>query len=345
MRIDRITLRQFRLFEELEIDFHPELTVLVSLNGGGKTAVLDGCATAIRAHLNIEDPDISPSEARIEISESKSQNKPVFAYYGGDRSSELIEQPLPSNFGGFRDWFEVLVFDPALFCAVRDSINLVLKPSGWGDLAWGSHEILVNHPERGSLPLSRLSGGILAVLEVVADLSYRCAVCNSHLGVDACRLSPGVVLIDEVDLRLHPGWQQEIIAGLRTAFPSMQFIVTTHSPQVLSTVDVRSIRVLEDFESGVRVRTPGQQTRGDESGAAMATVMGVDPLPRLRESEWVNDYLALIEQGEGETEAASELRTKILDHFGELHPIVLGCDRIHRFQKFKLRREDAAVKA
>ena len=73
-------------------------------------------------------------------------------------------------------------------------------------------------------------------------LGARTAILNPHLGSDAHAQTPGVVLIDEVDLHLHPRWQQQVLLQTRDAFPRVQFIVTTHSPQVLSTVEGRSIR-------------------------------------------------------------------------------------------------------
>ncbi len=58
------------------------------------------------------------------------------------------------------------------------------------------------------------------------------------------------MLIDEVDMFLHPARQQQIIQSLRSAFPLIQFIVTTHSPQVISTVKRESVRLLEQDEKG-----------------------------------------------------------------------------------------------
>jgi predicted ATP-binding protein involved in virulence len=52
------------------------------------------------------------------------------------------------------------------------------------------------------------------------------------------------VLIDEVDMFLHPAWQQQVLGALQEAFPLLQFIVTTHSPQVLTTVAKENIRQL-----------------------------------------------------------------------------------------------------
>jgi predicted ATP-binding protein involved in virulence len=66
-------------------------------------------------------------------------------------------------------------------------------------------------------------------------------------GADAPERVEGVVLIDELDLHLHPRWQRDALPRLRAAFPRLQLVVTTHSPQVLSSVeDNRQVRMLKD---------------------------------------------------------------------------------------------------
>ena len=82
--------------------------------------------------------------------------------------------------------------------------------------------------------LGELSGGCRAVLALAGDLARRMAQGNPHLANPL--LSEAVVLIDEVDLHLHPSWQQRILRDLTRTFPNAQFIVSTHSPQVLTTV-------------------------------------------------------------------------------------------------------------
>jgi predicted ATP-binding protein involved in virulence len=62
-------------------------------------------------------------------------------------------------------------------------------------------------------------------------------------GADSAH-APSIMMIDEIDLHLHPSWQQRVPGDLMTAFPNTQFIVTTHSPQVLSTVPKESIRMI-----------------------------------------------------------------------------------------------------
>ena len=85
-----------------------------------------------------------------------------------------------------------------------------------------------------TLELDQLSGGQRAVLALAADLAWRMALGNPHLPDPLG--SEAIVLIDEVELHLHPSWQQRILNDLRRTFPNAQFIVSTHSPQVITTV-------------------------------------------------------------------------------------------------------------
>ena len=84
------------------------------------------------------------------------------------------------------------------------------------------------------LTLDQLSGGYRIILGLAADLARRMAQGNPHRGDPlACE---AIVLIDEIELHLHPAWQQRVLADLRRTFPNTQFIVSTHSPQVLTSV-------------------------------------------------------------------------------------------------------------
>jgi hypothetical protein len=70
------------------------------------------------------------------------------------------------------------------------------------------------------MPVEMLSDGIRNAIAMVADLAFRAYKLNPHLGAEAARQTPGIALIDEVDMFLHPAWQQTIVASLRSAFPS-----------------------------------------------------------------------------------------------------------------------------
>lgn len=71
---------------------------------------------------------------------------------------------------------------------------------------------------------------------MVADIAYRCIKLNPHLGDDAVSLTPGLVLIDELDLHLHPNWQKRIVSDLKTVFKNIQFVATTHSPFIVQSL-------------------------------------------------------------------------------------------------------------
>jgi predicted ATP-binding protein involved in virulence len=122
---------------------------------------------------------------------------------------------------------------------------------------------------------------------------------------------PGIVLIDEVDLHLHPRWQQKILTQLRAAFPLVQFIVTTHSPQVLSTVPAAQIRLIDD--AGVR-RVPYSQ--GLRSDIVLDRVLGTDPEPSLEINEDLERYLELVNRGVGRSIEAVQLRNKLDEAWG-----------------------------
>jgi predicted ATP-binding protein involved in virulence len=197
---------------------------------------------------------------------------------------------------------------------------------------------VADHPAHGRLPLSFLSDGVRNMIALVADVAHRCARLNPHFGTEAARLTPGILLIDEVDMHLHPRWQQQVLGLLGNAFPAMQMVVTTHSPQVLSTVDVESIRIVRHVEGIGTLEHPRFQTRGVEAADVLAEIMGVDPTPRVPEADKMSRYRALIEDGLAEADEALSLRRELLEHFGEMHPLIVQCDRLIRFQAFRLRK-------
>ena len=95
-------------------------------------------------------------------------------------------------------------------------------------------------------PWSELSDGYHVFMALVADIARRAVMLNEFDGADAPARVEGVVLIDELDLHLHPRWQRVALPGLRDAFPRLQLVVTTHSPQVLSSAENRQVRRLVD---------------------------------------------------------------------------------------------------
>ncbi len=232
----------------------------------------------------------------------------------------------------------------APFKAVQQAVDTMLNPhTGWHGLQYSAEheELVLNHDTHGQLKVSQLSDGIRNMLALVGDIAYRCYKLNAHQGEAAPRRTHGIVLIDEVDMHLHPGWQQTVLTDLAAAFPNLQFIVTTHSPQVLTSVDSSCIRLLSqeaDPESGKQrtvIELVALQTRGVASSDLLAQIMGVDPIPDVPEARMLSEYHALIQQNLHEDTDGNALRKQLEAHFGIGHPVMRECDRMIRLQAFK----------
>jgi predicted ATP-binding protein involved in virulence len=83
---------------------------------------------------------------------------------------------------------------------------------------------------------SNMSDGLKAMINVVSEICYRCIELNGFLGDQVMKMTPGIVMIDEIDMHLHPKWQRHVLQDLRNAFPQIQFIVTSHSPFIIQSV-------------------------------------------------------------------------------------------------------------
>lgn len=109
--------------------------------------------------------------------------------------------------------------------------------------------------------------GLLSLVGAIAmQLSYRTD--------ENAFAKPGIVLIDEIELHLHPKWQREVIPKLLEIFPLCQFIVTTHSPQVLGGVRDGNIVFLKNSEKGIIAKECNENLYGMSSNDILETVMG-----------------------------------------------------------------------
>ena len=171
--------------------------------------------------------------------------------------------------------------------------------------------------------LDQLSDGQRAVLALAADLAWRMARGNPHL--DDSLASEAIVLIDEVGLHLHPSWQQRILNDLRRTFPNAQFVVSTHSPQVLTTVEPEHIVELAREEGRIVAGSVAGWTYGAESGDVLSVVMGVDERPVNDFTRALARYRRLVSEGMGEAREALTLRA-ILEGLSPDDPALAGAD-------------------
>lgn len=185
------------------------------------------------------------------------------------------------------------------------------------------------------IDFSQLSQGQKTLAALVGDLALRMLTLNPAM-VNPLH-AHGIVLIDEIDLHLHPRLQQTVLLSLNKIFKKVQFIVTTHSPHVLSTVDKRCIRILGFEGDGTAyVQEPDFQTKGVISSMVLEQLMGTHSVPEIEESKWITDYSKLIAAGTWETEGG-ELKELLFQHFGSEHPVIQDLDAQIRLQQFKSR--------
>lgn len=218
--------------------------------------------------------------------------------------------------------------------SLQEAVNHILeKNTGWKNLIYKqkAQAIVAQNENLGELSVLQLSDGIRNMIGLVADIAYRAIKLNPHLD-NAPSQTPGIVLIDEVDMHLHPKWQQTVLTDLTTAFPNIQFIVTTHSPQVLSTVRRDQIRILGDNE----VNTPSTHSFGEDSSILLAELMNVSPLPPLEIVEKRKEYQRLIEDREYESDRAKELQKELIENYGENSEFIIQTQMlIKRFEALK----------
>ncbi len=342
MRIDRLTVHNFKGFSEREFTFHPEFNLIVGTNGTGKTTALDALAVAagswflgvrgadsrhIRSnevtlsdfehedideagqrHFSVHWEQIFPCEVESHgqvqgrnIAWKRALNSPNGRTTYGEaidikrlateaddaiRKGQDILLPLISYYGTGRLWQEpreaFQVSDPMkvtnkeeqsrlsgysnsvdprlsvsqltrwiarqswityqqqnreapLFKVVKQAIISCVEDAQnlYFDATLG--EVVVEF-SNGTRPFSNLSDGQRCMLAMVGDISQKAAKLNPQLGGMVLEETPGMVLVDELDLHLHPRWQRRTIEDLRRTFPKIQFICTTHSPFLIQSL-------------------------------------------------------------------------------------------------------------
>ncbi|TGO01930.1 hypothetical protein PN36_34260, partial [Candidatus Thiomargarita nelsonii] len=119
---------------------------------------------------------------------------------------------------------------------------------------------------------------------------------------------------DEIDLHLHPKWQQRVLVDLIKTFPNTQFIVTTHSAPVLTTVKPENIVVLSYQEGQLTANSPSSNSYGAQAGRVLNEIMGIEQRPPAQFNEFtqlLEQYRDFIKRDQGERDEALNLRYKL----------------------------------
>ena len=358
MKLKRLKLANFRIFEQATFDFQPGMNLLVGINGAGKSSVLDALRMLLsRAIHEAVYPDerpynlpftvhdfkigqysligelcfmdgslytdrvsrggISPMLSRtprnIEVDGTfsgpmyqetrRTPEQPLAVYFSPRRSLPLYRKPSKQasaggqaaahadalsnrelRMGEFVEWVsqqprvkmddenvQILGLENVYGAVTRfldDYTNFVTVP----------REGTIRFLDRYERPLdiNQLSDGERSLLALVFDLARRLSLANPKLD-DPLRDGEAVVLIDELDLHLHPSWQRTVIKKLTTTFPNCQFIATTHSPQIIGECDPAGLILLTKEDGKVVVTQGGHQGFGLDSSWILEHLMGTAP--------------------------------------------------------------------
>jgi predicted ATP-binding protein involved in virulence len=191
-----------------------------------------------------------------------------------------------------------------------------------------------HHPggEVEVLDIKSLSDGYRTHFALVVDVARRMVQLNPALEVGEPwrgTNSPAVILIDEVDLHLDPAWQARVVKGLRQAFPNAQFVLTTHSEQVVGSVEAHQVRQLV-WSAGEVIAAPVAFAQGATGERILVELMGAWERVPGPVTQTLTDYLALVSDGLGDGEDARALREALeaaLPHDPQLHQADLEMQR------------------
>lgn len=175
------------------------------------------------------------------------------------------------------------------------------------------------------LPLHMFSDGIRITLTMVADIATRMAKLNPQL-LDKVLESPGVILIDEIDMHLHPSWQSRIITSLLETFTNVQIVTTTHSPIVISSIESEYLRILKNNEI---IHPPAYFNREIED--ILNIIMETD-----YRTEEVRELINQINQNidNGEFDEAKKLLDNLKDIVGETDSEVISARNSIELEEF-----------
>lgn len=190
------------------------------------------------------------------------------------------------------------------------------------------YRLAVNRPEKKNFTLefSFKDGRIIAfetlpmgykrIFSLVLDLAYRSYILNENIE------SNGIVLIDEIELHLHPTLQQEILQRLQKTFPKMQFIVTTHSPLVISNfkVDGNNRIIKLEHDGNTYSNEYVENVFGLDYSTNLSEIMEVAPRSSTID-KYINAYLILF--GKKKEKEADLMLQKLKDYLGGEIPNLL----------------------
>ncbi len=334
---------------------HSEITISLGLQEVKWSLTTERKGRNTHTSSDEEDLRAVVEDIASQLSASPEANLPLLVYYPVNRAVFDIPLEIPKKnqfeqihayeqaltgvkigFGSFFQWFRSLEdleneerrdnpsYRNDRLEAVRQAIYSLLGKE-FSNLRVRRSPLRMTITKQGKeLIVNQLSDGEKGLLALSGDLARRLAIANPSLP-DPLE-GNGVVLIDEIELHLHPKWQREIIPALTRTFPNCQFIVTTHSPQVISQVKPEGIFILEKTEEGIVARRP-ESSYGRDSNRILEDLMDVPERPQRIKDE-LRQLFRLIDKGD--IEGAKQLRQQIEDEIGYDEPEFVRADVLMR---------------
>jgi predicted ATP-binding protein involved in virulence len=241
-------------------------------NNSNKSIPIFACYSTKRAitgyHLSgsLHIPNIAKLSQTHCYTDATNQREINFeAFFVWFKSNEDLEQEIRLDGNLSYQDYQLDLVRKAIISILPDYTDIKVKRSRM--------EIVLKKNDH-ELVLNQLSDGEKNLLVMVADIARRLAIANPDPTKNALE-GEGIILIDEIELHLHPQWQRDIIPRLTSTFPNCQFVVTTHSPQVLSNVKKENVFIVEDFQ----VYPADVYTFGRDSNSILSELMGVTERP------------------------------------------------------------------
>jgi predicted ATP-binding protein involved in virulence len=264
---------------DLLLSLDPKITVITGPNGSGKSTILKG------------------------IKQSSTRNSVV----------SVDSEPDPVDMNGTKFWF---LQGCPLKEDVRAALDTLLKTDQLSDFQMLYPEVTemlgvfgFNHPRRGVLKLADTGKGIRRLVDIVCKVA--CFLKNKK-GTFA--EAKGMLLIDDVELHLHPRMQQQILHCLREIFPKMQIVVTTHSPIVVATVKASSVRMMVEMVAGnygVCLLAPGVNTMLEDINNVLSNVLETFPRADIPAMTLLHRYEQWVRAGKEKDPTAVEMRKQL----------------------------------
>ena len=430
MKIDKIEIVNFKIFDKTEFKFDENFNIIIGINGSGKTSLLRALAISLAGWANayikhkdnlrpIEENEVreiqidgrfdktketsitalgrtniinnysSNRNIKVRWSRRKKENEstesyfgikfenpadgsysiqydyysldkfvsnilgyiekgnkfdlPIIAFYECDRLWEVenklnIESSAKNQYSRFDsyvdcfhtganhtaigEWllkYELVKLqqkkEPPVLEAIKNAARNALE--NCTDISFDFEEgrVIVDFGDDKSIPFEHLSDGQRTLLGLFCDIARRAAILNPHFEGEANEKTNGVVLIDELDLHLHPKWQMNIIENLRKTFPNIQFICTTHSPILLRSIEKEKIIVLENGEQSKLEFF----TKGRDINSILSDLMGVSKRTKEYENK-VDNLFGFLE--DENIQKAEEILNELKKDYGEKDSVV-----------------------